>query len=113
MPDTTDAEMQDQGSRTSLRFERILAHPPDRAWRALTELASFESWHPTPFELEPRVGGLIRFLPAHGAPPMAEGTVTACEPPSLLAHTWGEDSLRWEISPHPRGSTLTLTHTFR
>jgi uncharacterized protein YndB with AHSA1/START domain len=112
MSETSHAVLEDEEGRAILRFERILAHPPERVWRALTEPGELSAWHPTPFALEPIVGGAIGFLPPPGAPAMPDGTLTAYEPPWLLAHTWGEDSLRWELQPHPSGSVLTLTHTF-
>jgi uncharacterized protein YndB with AHSA1/START domain len=112
MPEPMHAKLLDEKGRAALRFERILAHPPERVWRALTEEDELSGWHPTPFQLEPVVGAALRFRPPASVPDWPEGTVTACEPPRLLAHTWGEDSLRWELEPHPEGSRLTLTHTF-
>jgi uncharacterized protein YndB with AHSA1/START domain len=112
MPETTYAVLQDHAGRSVLRFERILAHPPERVWQALSDRDELSAWHPTPFALEPTLGGVISYVAARGAPAMPAGEVTAYEPPRLLAHTWGEDSLRWEVRPHPAGSKLTLTHTF-
>ncbi|MCW3067525.1 MAG: hypothetical protein JWL67_150 [Solirubrobacterales bacterium] len=42
MPETTHAKLQEEAGRTTLRFERILAHPPERVWRALTEKDELE-----------------------------------------------------------------------
>ncbi len=111
MSETTQAVLQEDTGGLLLRFERILAHPPERVWSALTDPEELSGWHPTPFELEPTVGGWVRYL-AGGEPAIADGKVTAYEPPRLLAHTWGEDSLRWEIRPHAAGSMLVLTHAF-
>ena len=36
----------------------------------------------------------------------------AHEPERLLAYTWGEDELRWELRPHAEGTVLVLTQTF-
>ena len=38
--------------------------------------------------------------------------MTAYEPPHLLAYSWGEDHLRWELEPRDGGTRLVLTHTF-
>jgi hypothetical protein len=97
MSETMHAELRDEAGRPALRFQRTLAHPPERVWRALTDDAELADWHPTPFKLEPTVGGAVSFISTSAAPPMPDGTVTACEP---------------EIEPDPRGSRLTLTHTF-
>ena len=112
MPVDADAILTDQHGRAVLRFERALRHPPDRVWAALTEPAEHCSWHPTPFELEPEVGGRVSYLPGGDAPEMPAGEVTEYEPPRVLAHTWDEDLLRWELRPDGDGCLLVLTHTF-
>jgi predicted 3-demethylubiquinone-9 3-methyltransferase (glyoxalase superfamily)/uncharacterized protein YndB with AHSA1/START domain len=108
---TADAILEDHEGRTVLRFERRLGHPQERVWAALTELDDLRHWHPSPFELERRAGGAIRFLPPEGAA-FGDGRVVAYEPPRLLAYSWGEDELRWELEPRDEGTLLTLTHTF-
>jgi predicted 3-demethylubiquinone-9 3-methyltransferase (glyoxalase superfamily)/uncharacterized protein YndB with AHSA1/START domain len=97
--------------RPTLRFERLLDHPPDRVWLALTQLDQLRRWHPSPFELERRVGGTVSFLPPEGNA-FGDGDVTAYEPSRLLAYSWGEDHLRWELEPRDGGTRLVLTHTF-
>jgi predicted 3-demethylubiquinone-9 3-methyltransferase (glyoxalase superfamily)/uncharacterized protein YndB with AHSA1/START domain len=111
MPVAPDAILQDHAGRTVLRFERSLRQPPERVWTALTALDGLRSWHPSPFELEPRVGGAVRYLPPDGAA-FGDGEVTAYEPPRALAYTWGDDHLRFELEPHGDGTRLVLTHTF-
>jgi hypothetical protein len=41
-----------------------------------------------------------------------EGEVIEFDPPRVLAHSWGDDQLRWELEPHADGCLLVLTHTF-
>jgi len=113
MPAHPDAILQDQEGRSILRFERILDHPPERVWRALTDAAEQSSWHPTPFELEPFVGGKVTYLGEGKAPDMPAGEITDYDPPRLVAHTWDQDLLRWELEAHgDRGCRLVLLHTF-
>lgn len=113
MPVAPEAILQDQEGRSVLRFERTLRHPPERVWRALTEPAEHRSWHPTPFELEPLVGGKVTYLSGDDGPAMPAGEVTEYDPPRVLAHTWGDDLLRWELRAHDDGGcVLLLTHTF-
>jgi uncharacterized protein YndB with AHSA1/START domain len=112
MPDTADAVLQDHEGRPMLRFERVLEHPPERVWKAMIEPVQLSAWHPTPFELEPVKGGLMRYIAAEGSPAMPDGTVIEFDPPRVLAYTWGEDQLRWELLPHGDGCLLVLTHTF-
>jgi uncharacterized protein YndB with AHSA1/START domain len=113
MPDAANAVLQDEEGRSVLRFERVLRHPPDRVWRALTDPGELSAWHPTPFEVEPADGGgVVRYLPEGDVPDMPDGAVTEYDPPRLLAHAWGEDHLRWELQPHDGGCLLVLTHIF-
>ena len=111
MPDD-HAVLQERGGRYVLRFQRTLPHTRERVWRALTERGELDAWHPTPFELEPREDGRVSFAEGPGRPAMPEGRVLCYEPPRLLAYTWGEDELRWELSPHAEGCLLRLTHIF-
>jgi uncharacterized protein YndB with AHSA1/START domain/DNA-binding transcriptional ArsR family regulator len=111
MPEA-DAVLQDDRGRSVLRFERSLPYPPDRVWRALTESDELAAWHPSPFELEPRVGGLISYVKGDNWPEIPDGEVTEYEPPRLLAYTWGEDDLHWELRPREDGCLLILSHTF-
>lgn len=112
MPVAADAILTDQQGRAVLRFERTLRHSPERVWAALTEPVDQRSWHPTPFELEPAVGGRVTYLAGGDVPEMPAGEVIEYDPPRVLAHTWDEDLLRWEVRPAGDGTVLVLTHTF-
>jgi uncharacterized protein YndB with AHSA1/START domain len=114
MPADSHAVLEQLEGRFALCFERSLSHPPQRVWRALTSHDELLAWHPTPFEVEPRVGGAVRYIPAPGAPEMPDGEVLVYEPPRLLTHTWGEDELRWELRGEAQEGEciLTLTHLF-
>lgn len=90
--------------RSVLHMQRRLTHPPAKVWRALTEPEHLAQWFPTEVSID---GGRVRFGFGPG------GTVIAHDPPRLLAFTWGDDELRWEISPDTTGGTLLdFTHTF-
>jgi uncharacterized protein YndB with AHSA1/START domain len=113
MSETAAALQRDEQGRAVLRFERVLAHPPQRVWEALTQTAQLRSWHPTPFEFEPAVGGRVRYRPDLGGPAMPDGVVLAYEPPRALAYSWGEDELRFELlAGDGDGCVLVLTHAF-
>ena len=112
MSDAPRAVLEEDRGRPMLRFERALRHPPERVWRALTERAELSRWHPTPFELEPVAGGSVSFVSEEAGVEMPDGEVTEYDPPQVLAHTWGEDELRWELLPREDGCLLVLTHTF-
>lgn len=92
--------------RSVLRMERRLAHPPERVWRAVTQPERLAEWFPTTASIELQPGGKIDF--GFGG----DGVVTDLDPPRLVAYTWGDDHLRWEIHPEAAGTLLVLVHTF-
>jgi uncharacterized protein YndB with AHSA1/START domain len=108
VPHMLDAVLETDNGRTVLRFERTVPHPPERVWRALTTAPELRRWHPTPFTLEEKVGGAVHYE----GDGLAAGTVTAFDPPHVLAYTWGDDLLRWELSGEDAGTHLVLLHTF-
>jgi uncharacterized protein YndB with AHSA1/START domain len=108
-----------------LRFERRLAHPPEKVWRALTEPDQLRQWFPTDIEGERSLGAKLLFVFRDDAPRAEdmpellehdpedlEGEFTEFDPPRLLAYTWGDEDLRWELEPTEQGCRLALTHTF-
>jgi len=104
-----DDEMLARGGRWAVRLERHLAHPVDAVWRAVTEPAQLAQWFPTTVELDLVVGGAVRFgLPADGP----GGRVLELDPPRLLAFSWQDDVLRFELEPDGAGTRLVLLHTF-
>jgi uncharacterized protein YndB with AHSA1/START domain len=111
MADEQHPVLIEREGRWVLRFRRTLAHPPERVWSALTERGELDSWHPTPFELERKVGGEISY-PGERGPAMPPGRVLSYDPPRLLAYTWGDDELRWSLRPDGEGCLLELEHVF-
>jgi uncharacterized protein YndB with AHSA1/START domain len=111
-----NGRLEERDGRPALRFERVLAHPPERVWRALTDPGEQTAWHPTPARFELEVGGRVEYLEGGYVAGMAAGEVTACEPPRLLAYTWptggpAPHHLRWELAPHDDGCLLTLVQS--
>ena len=104
--------LRDAGERHILAFERHLAHPAAKIWRALTEEAEVRAWFPAAIEGERAVGATLRFVFAGDEAPPTEGTITIFEPPRLLEFTWSGEVLRWELTPEPDGCVLRFTHTF-
>src|SRR3954447_12743839 len=48
--DAADGRLEEHQGRWRLRFERRLAHPPERVWRAITEPDDLRAWFP--FDIE-------------------------------------------------------------
>lgn len=104
------AKLSNAGKRPLLRFERRLAHPPEKVWRAITDAAELKHWFPAAVEAELKPGAVIRFAFEGG--PSSEGEVLAADPPREFAYTWNSDTLRWLITPDGDGCRLEFTHTF-
>jgi uncharacterized protein YndB with AHSA1/START domain len=105
-----DLEQLDDG-RWRLRFTRILPHPPEKVWRAVTEPEHLARWFPTTIEGERTAGAHLRFAFPAGQLPAFEGEMTAYEPPSLMELRWGPDLLRLELRAVEQGTELTLLDT--
>src|SRR5256885_1029975 len=92
-----------------VRFERRLAHPPERVWQAVTQPEELAAWFPDTIEGEFAAGAEVRFpkFAEMGLP--AVGTVTEYDPPRLLAFTWGTSALRFELEPDGDGCRLVFT----
>lgn len=82
--------------RYALRFERILAHPRELVWRAITDADQLAAWFPAVVELSLVVGAPLRFGPTSEqvrrlglAPkqPIGTGQVVVADPPSRLEFT--------------------------
>jgi uncharacterized protein YndB with AHSA1/START domain len=106
------------GDVSVLRYERRLAHPVERVWRALTDEADLAAWFPTTVEGERRNGAPLRFSFRRGEAQPFDGEMLAYVPPSLLELRWADDVLRFELEPEPEpgpdeaGCILRLRVTF-
>lgn len=100
----------------ALRFERRLGHAPEKVWRAITEPEQLSRWYPfTVAEIDPQLGGVIRFRDEEGTESRAE--ITEFLPPKVFAfqeydEQTGAHGLHFELEPDGEGCRLTFTHTF-
>jgi uncharacterized protein YndB with AHSA1/START domain len=105
-----------RGDQWGLRYERVLQHPPERVWTALTESDDLRHWMPCDIVGERSEGaeiGLV-FWPDHverySIPePVLHGKILVWDPPRVFEWTWDTDVLRWELEPVEGGTLLTLT----
>ena len=108
----TDARLLTDRARPAVRLERHLADPPDVVWRALTEREQLRSWFPCDVIVSGgrwEVGAELTFpFPAEVMDVTITGEVLEVEEPKVLAYTWGEDTLRFELSPEGDGTRLVL-----
>lgn len=112
----------------TVRLERLLPGPVERVWAYLTDSEKRGKWlAPGPMDL--RVGGNVTLNFLH-ADLSAEkqipekyksmecghtmhGVVTRCEPPHVLAYTWGnpkDSEVTFELSARGDKTLLVITH---
>ncbi len=97
------------GPRPVLRYERRVAHPPEKVWRALTEPQHLAAWFPTTIEGERAAGARLQFSFEEMEIEPMQGEMLRFEPPTVLEFSWGPDRLRFELSPDGDGTVLLLT----
>lgn len=107
-----DATLLLGGARPSVRLERTLADPPDVVWAALTQRDQLRAWFPCDVVVEGgdwKRGAAISFrFPADVIDMTLSGEVLEVDEPRLLVYTWGEETLRFELTPLDGGTRLVL-----
>jgi uncharacterized protein YndB with AHSA1/START domain len=103
----------------TVRFERDLAVPVERAWAYLTEPDLLATWLARG-EPATKVGKQFMLTMLANGDEIA-ATLTAYEPPNVIAYTWfsthheaphdDHSRVRFELAPHEAGTRLVLTHT--
>lgn len=89
--------------RSRLRFERTLAYPIERVWRAVSDPAELERFFP----------GAADWTPAEGETIDLGGAtleVTEVDPPNRLAWTFAGQPQSFELVAAKGGCRLTFTH---
>jgi uncharacterized protein YndB with AHSA1/START domain len=109
---TNDATLLTDRAQPAVRLERDLPDPPEVVWGALTERERLREWFPCDVIVaggEWRVGAAISFpFPPEVIEMTLSGEVLAVEEPRELAFTWGEETLRFELTPRDGGTRLVL-----
>jgi uncharacterized protein YndB with AHSA1/START domain len=100
-----------ENGRWQLVFKRVLSHPPEKVWRAITEPAHLAHWFPTTIEGERAAGAALTFSFPDDRWPAIDGEMLVYEPPSAMELRWGPDVLRLELRPTAEGTELTLLDT--
>lgn len=97
--------LQTVDGRPALRFERHLAHPVERVWRAVTDPAELDRWFVATVQWIPAEGETFE---SHGQ----SGEITELDPPRTIAWTWGDERFRFELRPDGGACVLVFTHVF-
>jgi uncharacterized protein YndB with AHSA1/START domain len=109
----------------SIVVERLMPHPPEKIWRAITQAHLIEQWL-MKNDFEPRLGAQFTFQ----AKPMGDWNgivrceVTEFDPPRRLAYSWRGGSLsnpnygsaldsvvEWVLAPESGGTRVRMEHS--
>ena len=95
-----------------LTLVRDFGQPAEKLWPWLTDPDRLRLWSPiVPDQALDSVGPReVRENP--GDDPVT-GDVVSVDPPHELVHRWGDDLVRWRLSPTETGCRLTLEQTMR
>ena len=108
---TSDALLT-EGARPAVRLVRHLPDPPSVIWSAITERDQLRAWFPCDVVVEGgewKPGAAITFVfPADVIEMTLSGEVLEVEAPHRLVYTWGEETLRFSLSPDGNGTRLEL-----
>lgn len=96
-----------------LVLERVLNHPREDVWEALTRAERIADWGP--FQADRDLTSIGNVNLAHIDMPEAEdvpGDVLEIDAPNTLVYRWGPDILRWELTGDGDKTVLVLRHRF-
>ena len=95
--DQADGQLSESGGRWQIRFERRLAHPRDKVWRALAEPEHRDAWFPQRIEADGDwvAGARLRFVSDLMPEANFGGELLVYDPPRTLEMRWGTDMLRF------------------
>ncbi|MEU3169575.1 SRPBCC domain-containing protein [Streptosporangium sp. NPDC006930] len=100
-----DGTLETIDGRPALRFERTLAYPVERVWRAVSVPAELERWFPAAADWTPATGEIFEVAGV-------TGEVTEVDPPHRLAWTYAGQSYSFDLATHGDGCRLVFTHVF-
>ena len=108
----------DADGNPTITYTRILAHPIDKVWQAITDPVHRAAWFPE-LNLDPRVGAqAIVDFSGGDCPPSEQNpadvsfcTVTVFDPPHLLECSGPDEHHRFELSATGDGCKLVFCST--
>lgn len=107
-----NATLHTADGRTVLVMERHFAHPVAAVWDAITDPDQLSEWFPSDVRGTWRVGAALEFPWRNGEMTALAGEVVEFDPPRVLAFTWGDDTLRFELHAEVGGCRMHFEHTF-
>jgi uncharacterized protein YndB with AHSA1/START domain len=92
-------------------FDRLLPHPIQKVWKAITDPAQLHYWF-TDIEMDFRPGGKITFHFADKDHSVSYGEIVKIEEPHFFSWTWEHELAEWALAEVSDSSTrLVLTYS--
>ena len=92
----------------SIVVERVMSHPPEKIWRALTQAPLIEEWL-MKNDFQPVVGNKFNLRADWGT---VDCQVMTVEPKKTLSYTWAayglESVVTWTLTPTSTGTQLRM-----
>jgi uncharacterized protein YndB with AHSA1/START domain len=107
-----DVECHRADGQWTLVFTKELHHAPEKVWTALTDPDQLGRWAPYTADRDlSSPGDVTLTMIDSDSPTDLQCKVTHAEPTTLLEHSWGDATLRWQLTPTDSGTRLTLHQT--
>lgn len=94
-------------------YKRPLPHSIDTVWKAITTNENLQKWMSNLEIIELRQHGKIHFNMNDGTDTYEEIAITDYAKKQVLEFEWGQDRVRFELSPTDNGSLLRLIETLQ
>ncbi len=105
----------------SIVVERVVPHPPEKVWRALTRSDLIARWlMANDFELEKGKRFTFRATPVAGWSGVTNCEVLEIEPLRRLVYSWGDGTesdsglktvVTWTLAEEPGGTRVRMEHS--
>ncbi|MGE7109832.1 SRPBCC family protein [Lysinibacillus sp. NPDC047702] len=105
------ATIQKQQNHYIVKFSRSLPHPTEKVWAALTENDKLQKWMNNLEIINLQKNGKIHFNMNDGTDDFLEIQITDYVVKEVLEFDWGNDTVRFELSPIDNGSVLLLAES--
>lgn len=109
----TDTTVTMIGNHPVLRLQRLLHHPPEKVWRAITDPTELTHWFPAHIDFDQPTPGTPMYFTFEGSDTSGDGEILEADPPKVFTFRWNTDVIRCELLPHPEGCLLVFSHTLR
>lgn len=105
------ATIHKQQNHYIFKFSRSLPYPTETVWAALTENDKLQKWMSNLEVINLQKNGKILFNMNDGTDVFLEIRITDYAAKEVLEFDWGNDKVRFELSPTDNGSVLLLAES--